>query len=178
MDEENESPWIDLGRTIIQKIVVGPTQVQITVELHKLIAACRHDDESRNHQGTVENKLPVLDLIVPVRVTRSGRQKSMIVLDSDGSHRLINENLVLAVARSLKWDREVRAGGSLSAIARREGVSTTYATRIMPLAFLAPDIVQAIYDGRQPLGLKVKAASANLPFEWVAQRQALGFPAR
>ena len=50
--------------------------------------------------------------------------------------------------------------------------------RVMPLAFLAPDIVQAIYEGRQPLGLKVKALSANLPLDWVEQRRALGFPAR
>ena len=170
IEKDDERAWIDLGRTIIQKIVVGPTQVQITVDLHKLNATCRRDE--------VDGQPLILDLIVPVRVTRSGRQKSMITLDSDGSHRLINENLVLAVARALKWDREVRGSGSLSAIARREGVSTTYATRIMPLAFLAPDIVQAIYEGRQPLGLKVKSASADLPLDWVAQRRALGFPAR
>ncbi len=178
IENDDEGSWIDLGRIIIQKIVVGPTQVQITVDLHKLIAACRQDDGPGNRRGEVDAQPLILDLIVPVRVTRSGRQKSMIVLDSDGSHQLINENLVLAVARALKWDREVRVSGSLSAIARREGVSTTYATRIMPLAFLAPDIVQAIYDGRQPLGLKVKAVSADLPLDWVAQRRALGFPAR
>ena len=51
-------------------------------------------------------------------------------------------------------------------------------TRIMPLAFLAPDIVQAIYEGRQPADLKVKALSANLPLEWTEQRRALGFSAR
>ena len=176
--KEDERAWLDLGRTIIPKIVVGPTQVQVTVDLHKLIAAYRKDDESGNRKGEVDGRPLILDLIVPVRVTRSGRQKSMIALDSDGSHRLINENLVRAVARALKWAREVRVSGSLSAIARREGVSTTYATRIMPLAFFAPDIVQAIYDGRQPLGLKVKAVSADLPLDWVAQRRVLGFPAR
>lgn len=177
IEKDDERAWIDLGRTIIQKIVVGPTQVQITVDLHKLIAACRQDDAPVN-RGEFNDQLLILHLVVPVRVTRSGRQKSMITLDPDGSHQLINESLVMAVARALKWDQEVRAGSSHSAIARREGVSTTYATRIMPLAFLAPDIVQAIYEGRQPLGLKVKAASADLPLDWAAQRRALGFPTR
>ena len=177
IENDDERAWIDLGRTIIQKIVVGPTQVQVTVDLHKLIAACRQDGGAES-RGELGDQPLILDLIVPVRITRSGRQKSLITLDSDGSHQLINESLVKAVARALKWEQEVRAGSSLSAIARREGVSTTYATRIMPLAFLAPDIVQAIYDGRQPLGLKVKAASADLPLDWVAQRRALGFPAR
>jgi len=108
-------------------------------------------ERSRTRPSEVDREPLIFDVIVPVRLTRSGHQKSMIIFDSDGSHQLINENLVLALARSLKWDREVRAGGSLGAIARREGVSTTCATRIMPLAFLAPDIVQAIYYGRQPL---------------------------
>ena len=177
IEKDDQRAWIDLGRAVIQKIVVGPTQVQIIVDLHKLLAVCRPDDALQS-RCEADGQPLTLDLVVPVRVTRSGRQKSMITLDSDGSHRLINESLVTAVARALKWDQEVRAGRSLSAIARGRGVSTTKATRIMPLAFLAPDIVQAIYDGRQPLGLKVKAASADLPLDWVAQRRALGFPAR
>jgi len=38
---------------------------------------------------------------------------------------------------------------------------------------MAPDIVQAIYEGRQPCELRVKALSANLPIEWADQRRAL-----
>ena len=80
---------------------------------------------------------------VPVRVTRSGRQKSLIALDRDGSHQLRNDSMITAIARAMKWDRELRAGGNLAALAKRDGVSATYATRVMPLAFLAPDIVKA-----------------------------------
>ncbi|MCA0201846.1 MAG: recombinase family protein [Proteobacteria bacterium] len=174
---EGETAWTDLTRVIVQKVIVGPTQVKVTVDLQKAIAALESDTPT-GLPGVSATRPLIVDLIVAVRVTRSGRQKSMITLDSDGAHRLINANLVLAVARATKWDREIRAGGALSELARRDGVSTTYATRIMPLAFLAPDIVQAIYEGRQPLGLKVKAASANLPLDWAAQRRVLGFPAR
>lgn len=172
--DQDEKAWIDLGRKIIQKIVVGPTQVEITTDLSKLEVACTLGEEAVESNG----RPLIVELVVPVRVTRAGRQKSMVVLDADGSQRLVNENMVLAIARALKWDREVRAGDSLNAIAGREGVSTTYATRIMPLAFLAPDIVEAIYDGRQPSDLKVKALSANLPLDWATQRRTLGFPAR
>jgi len=45
----------------------------------------------------------------------------------------------------------------------------------MPLAFLAPDIIQAIYEGRQPPGLKIKRLCAQLPFDWAEQRRVLGF---
>jgi hypothetical protein len=65
----------------------------------------------------------------------------------------------------------------LREIAKRENLSTTYVTRILPLAFLAPDIVQAVYEGRQPAHLKVKDLSAHLPLDWNDQRRALGFAA-
>lgn len=178
LQDQDERAWINLGREIIQKIVVGPTEIRITTDLRKLATASAQSRERPRSQLSDIIRPLILELVVPVRVTRAGRNKSMVVLDSDGSHRLVNENMILAVARALKWDHEVRGGGSLNAIARREGVSTTYATRIMPLAFLAPDIVEAIYEGRQPVDLKVKALSANLPLDWAAQRRALGFPQR
>jgi hypothetical protein len=102
----------------------------------------------------------------------------MVIADDKDDRRLVNDSMVLAVARAIKWDGEIRAGDSLNRIAKRENLSTTYVTCVMPLAFLAPDIVQAIYDGRQPPRLKVKQLSAQLPLDWVEQRHVLGFPAR
>jgi hypothetical protein len=43
-------------------------------------------------------------------------------------------------------------------------------------AFLAPDIVQAILDGRQPSDLTWKKLTRHIPLNWVEQRQRLGFP--
>ena len=86
--------------------------------------------------------------------------------------------MVMTIARAMKWDQEIRNGISPSKIAKREGLSKSYITRVMPLAFLAPDIVQAIYEGRQPAGLKVKALSVKLPLLWEEQRRVFGFPAR
>ena len=102
----------------------------------------------------------------------------MVVSDDDGTHRLVNEGMVMAIARALKGDQEIRDGAWSSQIAKRENLSAGYVARVMPLAFLAPDVVQAIHEGRQPLGLKVKAISANLPIVWAGQRRVLGFPAR
>ncbi len=67
---------------------------------------------------------------------------------------------------------------SPSKIAARENLSKGYVMRVLPLAFLVPDIVQAIYEGRQPPDLKVKRLCAQLPLDWSEQRRTLGFPAR
>ena len=41
-------------------------------------------------------------------------------------------------------------GVPFAALAKRQGVSPSYFTRLVRLSYLAPDITQAILDGRQP----------------------------
>ena len=55
----------------------------------------------------------------------------------------------------------------------------SYVTRLLRLTYLAPDIVAAIVDGRQPIGLTANRLMANtrLPLEWKDQRELLGFAA-
>ena len=56
-------------------------------------------------------------------------------------------------------------------------VSRSYFTRLVRLSYLAPDITQAILDGRQPRDLTaVKLLEhSRLPLAWRDQRIALGF---
>jgi site-specific DNA recombinase len=51
-----------------------------------------------------------------------------------------------------------------------------YIARHLPLAFLAPDIVEAILSGRQPPDLTAKTLfkRVDLPLDWQAQRALLG----
>jgi hypothetical protein len=46
--------------------------------------------------------------------------------------------------------REQSEGVPFAALAKREGVSRSYFTRLVRLSYLAPDITQTILDGRQP----------------------------
>ena len=68
-------------------------------------------------------------------------------------------------------------GMPFSAVAKRQGVSPSYFTRLVRLSYLAPDITQAILDGRQPPGLTADKllARSRLPLAWQDQRTLLGF---
>ena len=57
------------------------------------------------------------------------------------------------------------------------GVSASYFTRLVRLSYLAPDIAQAILDGRQPRDLTADKllAHSRLPLAWHEQRSVLGF---
>jgi site-specific DNA recombinase len=63
----------------------------------------------------------------------------------------------------------------MSEIAKGEGVHRSYVGQVLPLAFLAPDIVEAIICGQQPTELKVEQLLTSLPLDWCGQRQILGF---
>ena len=68
-------------------------------------------------------------------------------------------------------------GVPFAALAKREGVSPSYFTRLVRLNYLAPDIIQAILDGRQLRDLTADklVAHSRLPLAWHDQRTALGF---
>ena len=64
-----------------------------------------------------------------------------------------------------------------AALAKREGVSPSYFTRLVRLSYLAPDITEAILDGRQPRDLTADKllAHSRLPLGWREQKAVLGF---
>ena len=66
---------------------------------------------------------------------------------------------------------------AFAAAVMRQGVSRSYFTRVVRLSYLAPDITQAILEGRQPRDLTAQKllAHSRLPLGWHDQRTALGF---
>ena len=64
-----------------------------------------------------------------------------------------------------------------AALVKRQGVSPSYFTRLVRLSYLAPDITEAILDGRQPRDLTADKllAHSRLPLGWHEQRTVLGF---
>lgn len=66
---------------------------------------------------------------------------------------------------------------SIKQITEREGLGSGYISRVLALAWLAPDISTAILEGRQPLHLSAKVLRAlpELPLDWAEQRKILGF---
>jgi hypothetical protein len=62
--------------------------------------------------------------------------------------------------------------GTIEELAKREGVNRGYMSRVLRLTLLAPDIVEAILDGRQPEGMRLEDLLEGPPAEWDEQRAA------
>ena len=107
--------------------------------------------------------------------TRGGRK---LVVSPDGvpawagSGNRVDDTLVKALARAFRWRRLLETGfhGTVDEIARAERINDSYVSRILRLTLLAPDIVEAILDGRQPPELTLARLMKPFPAAWEEQR--------
>ncbi|MGC1428017.1 MAG: hypothetical protein WA822_05465 [Albidovulum sp.] len=131
-----------------------------------------------DHPAASEVLAPPIE--VPITLQRNGRNRP-IVLRADASVPQRDPDLIALVADARRWMQDLVEGrvGSVAVLTEREQLRPGAVSRILPLAWLAPDIAQAILKGRQPANLTAKALSdlPELPLDWSDQRQVLGFPA-
>ena len=112
-----------------------------------------------------------MTLHVPFRVVKRGGRKEMQLPEGASQTRRTDSTLVKALARAFRWKRMLESGeyATIAELAEREGIAPSYMTRVLRLTLLAPDIVEAILDGKQ--GPEVTLASLLKPFpvEWAGQ---------
>ena len=116
---------------------------------------------------------------IPMTFKCQGGRKMIIAPDgSDAwapSKPRPDETLIRASARAHRWkglleQSKYRSAGEL---AEAEGVTRSFVNRLLRLTLLAPDIVEAILDGRQPKGLQLEDLTQALPSDWEEQRKRL-----
>lgn len=108
-----------------------------------------------------------------------GRAKPIVIARAGQAGRR-DLDLIALVADAKRWMAELVDGhvASVQEITEREGLRSGAVSRILPLAYLAPDISAAILEGHQPasLGMIHLRELKALPLDWSAQRRILGFP--
>ncbi len=119
---------------------------------------------------------------VPITIRQRGGRK--LVVTPDGAEgwapkrARADNSLIKALARAQRWKRMLDDGryGSVSELATAEKLDRGYLGKILMLTLLAPDIVEAIMDGRQPAALGVHVLREGFPVEWGEQRAFLSPP--
>jgi site-specific DNA recombinase len=114
----------------------------------------------------------------PMTVRRRGVEMRLVIEGNRAPAARADSALLKAVARARQWSEDLLAGRaqSVAEIAERERVGSRYVRRLLRLAFLAPEIVEAIAAGDQPPELTAEALAEriDLPLLWTAQEQAVG----
>jgi hypothetical protein len=105
-------------------------------------------------------EVDTLTIRIPIRLQRRGGRKLImtpegVAMSTPKPRR--DDTLIKALVRAHRWRRRIESGQvkSITDLAEQEGVTDAYVCRLLPLTCLAPEIVEAILDGRQPKGLRV-----------------------
>jgi DNA invertase Pin-like site-specific DNA recombinase len=160
---------------LIERIEVSVDQIDIRFRPSRLSALL--DAAATPLLGATDDETEILP--VPVRLRRAGREIRMVIDGTDPFAAKPDARLIklLLRARRFKATLAQSEGIPFAVLAQREGVSRSYFTRLVRLSYLAPDITQAILDGRQPRDLTAEKLleHSRLPLAWHDQRIALGF---
>ena len=111
-------------------------------------------------------------LHVPFRVVKRGGRKEMQMPDSAVQPRRTDSALVKALARAFRWKRMLESGEftTIAELAEREGIASSYMTRVLRMTLLAPEVVEAILDGKQGPEVTLGRLLEGFPSEWEVQR--------
>ncbi|KMK65964.1 bacteriophage-like protein [Puniceibacterium sp. IMCC21224] len=88
---------------------------------------------------------------IPFRLVKRGGRKEMQMPDGASGHSKMDNTLVKALARAFRWKRMLETGEftTIAELADREGIALSYMTRVLRITLLAPNLVEAILEGRQ-----------------------------
>lgn len=111
-------------------------------------------------------------VVVPFTIRKRGGRKLILTPDgtpvSQSSRARPDSALLKALARGFRWKKMLQEGDyqTLEEIADAENINPSYVSRLLRMTLLAPDIVEAILAGRQPLGLTLARAMQPFPTIW------------
>lgn len=123
---------------------------------------------------------------VPLNIKKRSGRKQIVVLDTPESQTpeaktepgvAYHDAIVVAFARAFRW-RKLLADGTYFSIAEMGdalGINRFYLARLLRLTLLAPDIIEAIVDGREPDGLSIELLRRPMPLLWKEQLTMLMF---
>jgi site-specific DNA recombinase len=169
--------------SFLRRVVIGDDQFQVTIGRNELCQLLKNDGKPiANHLREGRRPVDPGDLIclsIEARMKRYGGVVHLVVPPNPAtiSASKTKPALLKALARAHSWYATVLEGKALDqrALARHARLTERYVGKVFPCAFLAPDIVESILQGRQPDDLTFAKLCTDIPLSWTEQRRQLGF---
>ena len=163
------------------RVDIRPDCVEINISrdrLFELLGAQLIDPSTQGDKSDRESE-GVLTLTVRARLQRVGREMRMLV-ENTNDQTTADPGLLRIVARAHEIHERLMQNTDLTVhvIANQERVSANYVYRLLRLPALAPDIITAIVNGKNPPQLtakKLMRLTPQIPVDWAEQRKLLGF---
>ncbi len=167
--------------SLLSRVDVRSDCIEIKVRRRRLVNLLGKQSSDPIAQDKIPSSKPedILTLMVAARLQRVGREMRMLVENSN-DQTAADPSLLRIIARSHDIQERLIQNSDLTVhdIASQERVTGAYVYSLLRLPSLAPDIVTAIINGRNPPQLtakKLMRISPQLPIDWAKQRELLGF---
>ena len=176
----------DFARSILVRAQVHANRIDLDVGSVRLVSWLLSEgvgeginDRNRASNANADStEQTLIRVSIPTSLQRTGKEMKFIV-DGVANSTPSDTTLIRLLVRSQKIAKRMFEPNCppLDAVAHEVRITASYATRVVRLAFLAPDIVAAILAGKQPAGLTANKlmADTRLPLDWQEQRATLGF---
>ena len=162
-------------RSLVDRITLEPGKLTLAIDRKNLAVAL--EIQFNGSDVPIEHHLHS----VPFSLKRRGVEAKLVLGAAEARAIFVDATLVDAIAQAHIWLKQLSTGLSKSAaeIAAGVGIDDGEITRVLPLTFLAPDIIEAILSGRQPITLTARYLKRlrPIPTSWSEQRRVLGFEA-
>ncbi len=163
-------------KTIFQKIIVCCEGVDLHISTDGMLACLNNATLT---EDMPDKEVDIRVVTVPATLKRCGIETRFVVNNDidQGPHVISVKAIQDALLKALQWHQGLVSGAisSTADIAKREGTAQRYVARILKLAFLAPDIMEAIIIGNIPIDCTLARLRKGFPMEWDLQRKVLGF---
>ncbi len=156
----------DVARVVfetVRKVTVAAKKITISVN-GRQIEPDEHSGAMREGKGW--------RIVVPNDLLRPPSSRSVLGVSNDGAPH-VDRALLRAVSLSRRWAQRLATGEirSIQALADQQGLCPIYTGQLLPLAYLAPELVAQIVEGRQPRRLTLAALlDEPLPLDFAGQR--------
>jgi site-specific DNA recombinase len=154
---------------LIARVELGVNELQLTLNLAPLL---------RDQLGVEWQASLTIKRCVPMELRRRGVELRIVLPGKSAPASNLDTTLVRAIGRGRRWFAQLATNRAKDTfeIAQRDGVPDSYVRRLIPLAFLAPSVVEAICTGRQPTDLTAGGLTrrTRLPVSWTEQEKTVG----
>jgi site-specific DNA recombinase len=175
----------DLLASFLRRVIIRENDIQVLISRTDLRQVLESGDKFIAANLEVSRKPgdagDMICLTTEAKLKRCGGEVHLVVPPNSiasQSSMHAKTSLIKAVARAHGWYERVLEGNALDrrSLARHAGLTERYVRKVFACAFLAPDIVEAILQGRQPHDLNFEKLCKHIPLSWTEQRREFGFP--
>jgi site-specific DNA recombinase len=153
---------------IVERVTIAANRIDIWLSRAKIAAAL--EAGGRSHRPDLDP----ITLSIEAKLQRGGKGKRLVI--ANGAEAEVNAGLAAMIGEAFAIQKQLLSGldASIEAMSGRLGMNKCRLTSLIRLSYLAPDIVRALLEGRQPIELtptRLLRLSKDLPHDWSEQRR-------